>query len=262
MFDSLKFKVIFFLLMALTYCQSTLIAEEHETVVLVCCSGKSGSCTLEQSFRRSGFPVKRYHGMNQTKAFEISNSAESLIVIDSIRDQISRRISSFFQNITEHLGLSENQILEIYHKEGLGLFQDKFDKIIVHLEQYYGFRSWHHYNYNCLRDGIFDFEKKYQFQQVGKLYFVNLRFDDIKQWQKIIKSIPLPINLKNFKIVQANIGKKKWYSDIYQDFCDHFTLTQGDFNIILNNNRNEIIHFWGEEGVQNFIDKWTPSIRK
>ena len=63
------------------------------------------------------------------------------------------------------------------------------------------------------------------------------------------------MSLENFTIVLVNIGEEKWYAPLYQDFCDHFTLTQVQFDVILCKNINEIIHFWGIFGVSNFISK-------
>lgn len=253
--------IIFLLLMCIAWCHSLLYGEKHKTSIVVCCSGKSGSTTLEESFLRAGLPTVRYHGLNHDQAFDLLNSAESLILIDSIRDPIARKISSFFHNITLHVGLSEDEILSIYQSDGLSFFLNEFEKVVVDLAQWYGFTSWNHYHYDCLKEGTFDFRKKYQFRQIGNLYFINLRFDDIEDWQKIIRSIPLPIKLEKFTIISTNRGDQKWYGDIYRDFCAHFTISQVLFDTILNNNKEEIVHFWGKKGLQNFIDKWASCIR-
>lgn len=93
------------------------------------------------------------------------------------------------------------------------------------------------------------------------MYFLNLRFADIRNWESIIRSLKIPFNLRNFKIVSANISKNKFFGDIYEEFLKNFTISQEDFNTILNYNAAEITHFNGENGVEEFIEKWKGHIR-
>lgn len=248
--------------MACICSQSPVFSYEYENFVVICCSGKSGSTSLEYSFKNLGFPTERFHKLDRIQAEALANKGQTVVMIDVIRDIISRKIASYFQNIPRHLGIPADQIVKKYNKEGIDFILRGFDKIIVPLAQAYSFNCWKYYGYDCLKDGVFDFKKRYQMTQVGHIYFVNLLFDDIADWETIIRSLPIPLDLHDFRLASRNRKEQKWYGAIYDDFLAHFTLSQESFDTILQNNREEIIHFGGEKGIQNFIDKWKPSIRQ
>jgi hypothetical protein len=235
-------------------------------LVIVSCSGKSGSTTLATSFQRIG--IERYHCHNinnEMYEFILEREQDSnILLIDSIRDIISRKIASFFQNITNHIHLSKQEILASYKSNPsafLRTLQEHFKKKMMPRKMRNAFKSWNQFNYNCITDGVFDFKKKYQLKKIGNLYFVNLRFDDIKNWEKIIKSIDLPMDLSHFKIVAANQAKDKWYRNIYQDFLANFTLTQAEFDKILSDKSEELAHFYTADEINDFIARWKPYIK-
>jgi len=253
---------------ALRVKNNTSAASNHSnsSVVIVSCSGKSGSTTLEASFKATGIETHRCHAIrNEMMAFILAKEQTgNVILIDSIRDIISRKIASFFQNLTVHLNLQASEILAQYKahpKQLMRTLQSTFKQKIFTMETSNTFKSWQQFNYNCLTDGVFDFKKKYQLKQIGNLYFVNLRFDDIKHWGKIIRSIDLPINLSSFKIVEANRSSNKWYANIYHDFLANFTLTQQEFDTILSSFSEELAHFYTAEEIDAFFAKWAPHIR-
>lgn len=239
--------------------------QRKNNLVIVSCSGKSGSSTLAASFKKMGFETYHCHSVNKLYDLIIEREQEgNVILIDSIRDIFARKISSFFQNISKHTNLSVPEILERYKKYPklfLRSLQKIFKKNILIIANNHAFQSWKHFDYNCLTDGEFDFEKKYQLKRIGNLYFVNLRFDDIKNWEEIIKSIGLPMNLRRFKIITTNQADDKWYKDIYRDFLDHFTLTQSEFDTILSKFSAELAHFYTTEEIQEFISKWERRIQ-
>lgn len=252
---------LLFVLIAFFWLQSPLCAYEHENFVVICCSGKSGSSSLESSFKTLGFPTERFHQLNHDQAEILANKGKTVIMIDAMRDILSRKISSYFQNISDHIGMTAHEIMAKHRDEGIDFVLQGFDKIIVPIEQYYAFNSWKHYGYDCLQDGVFDRKKRYQIAQVDHIYFVNLLFDDIEDWDTIIRSLPIPLDLHKFSLASTNRKEQKWYNTIYDDFLAHFTLSQESFDAVLENNRQVILHFEGKKGIQNFIDKWQPFIR-
>lgn len=230
--------------------------------IVVSCSGKSGSTTLQQSFQNLGFDTFRVHNLLD-KHFEMiadKSPDTNIIFVDSIRDILSRKISSFFQNLTKHTGMTRKEIKHKYKEEGLDFLFEAFDQRILTIAQNYAFQKWKNLGYDCLNDAQFDFDKKYQFKHINNLYFVNLRFDEIENWETIIKSINLPINLKKFKVIATNLSQNKWYHEIYSDFKKNFSISRANFNQIMNLNDAELNHFYTESEIQAFIDKWTPYI--
>jgi hypothetical protein len=240
-------------------------SHEPDPFIVILCSGKSGSSTLASSFERLDFKVWHGHSIESRgllhKILAKQQENAYVVMIDSIRDILARKISSFFQNLNEHMHMENHEIARKYRKEGVGFLLEGFHQIIFEIEQYYSFYQWEPLGYNCLEEGTFDFENKYQLKQLGNTYFINLRFDDIKHWESIIKSIDLPIDLNKFKIISDNKSKNKWYSSIHHDFMKHFTLSQPEFDRIYAKNLREMQHFYTPEEIQKFVDRWKPYIR-
>ena len=232
-------------------------------LIVISCTPKSGSTTLEHSFKRMKLEVLRMHRITDQEHKRLKVPFDRpVIFIDSMRDVLSRKISSFFALLTNYMHLSQKQIIKKYEAEGLGFLYRKFNKIILHRKGMNTFDDWKRwYGYDCLKDAAFNHKKKYQLKRKGNLYFLNLRFDDIDKWESIIRSLRLPINLSRFKIVPANQAKKKWYKDIYADFLAHFTITEKNFNKILQDHEDRLNHFYTQKEIEQLIEKWKPHIR-
>lgn len=237
-----------------------------DTFIFVSCSGKSGSKTLLKSFQTANFYTRHCHTitdqiLNQIK--DVQRQNKKVILIDSLRENLPRKISSFFHHLNRYLELSPEKILELYEKkpvELLEIIQKIFDRHVLKIAGGYGFKNWYKLNYHCLTEGKFDMNKKYQLKRKGNTYFINIRFRDIADWEKIIKSINLPINLKNFKIVPANKSETKWYGKIYKDFLTVFKISRSNFDILLEQFSEESSHFYTNEEMQEYINKWSVYI--
>lgn len=234
-------------------------------IMCVSCSGKCGSQTLAASFQYMGISVERCHALSPESIRNIGCLAptEPVLFIDSTRDLIARRISSFFQNLSSHIGMNHMEIMLAYNNDKFK-FVDylicEFNKIILSLEQYYASESWSLFGVNYLEDGFFDFENKFQLINSGNYYFVNVRFDDIINWECIIRSLPIPLELSNFKIIIRNIvvNKGDMCKDIYFEFLRRVKIKKSDFDEIVNRNIDHINHFYTKEEVEIFMEKWKP----
>lgn len=231
-------------------------------VIYVNCSGKSGSSTLEASFKALDLQTYHRHYLHKLDKLRINKRKpnSNIILIDSFRDVIERKISSFFQRIQHILKLSQSEILSIYRTKGIEYFHKQFQSRILTLSQWYSFNNWQHYGYYALKDGKFDFKKKYQLRKVGNLYFINLRFKDIQDWEKIIRSLPVPVDLSDFTIVKRNMSEDKWYHEIYEEFLETFKISRSDFKEVLKINQPMISHFNTKEEIKEYIKKWEPKI--
>lgn len=233
-------------------------------LIIVSCSGKSGSSTLEASFSALGMETIRNHKIDQ-KMIDLAllrSQNAKVLFIDSFRDPISRRISAYFHHLSTNLHLSHDEIRTRYRHRRIRFVQEilrDFEAKIKHTNLGYTFYHWRIFDYDCLTDGSFDQKKRYQLHKNGNLYFLNLRFSDISHWKEIIRSVDVPIDLQQLKIVTANVSEKKYYRDIYKDFLKNFTIKQEDFDWFLSKNSREIGHFYQNENE--FIQKWKPCIR-
>jgi hypothetical protein len=232
--------------------------------IFVSCSGKTGGHTLKTSFEALGLEVLHVHSLNHDHyGFIIEQSKNRpILFIDSTREMISRKIASYFQNLESHLKMSSSHILEKYEQEREQfidyLIQD-FNKKILFIDRYHTFYWWKLFGYDVLK-GSFDFEKKYQFKQIGNLYFINLRLEDVSNWKEIILSIGLPFDLSRFEILPENQAKYKYLKNIYSDFLERVTFSQLDFDKIYDMHQNEMSHFYTESEIENFINKWKSHV--
>ena len=243
------------------------IKSKSNQMIIISCSGKSGSTTLEASFKALGFESHRFHKLEEDMYNYISGAKKDKVIlfIDSMRDVISRKVASYFHHLSYNLHADRDTIRDMYKNNRKKLFkkiQNQLDDQILKIAHFHAFSDWKKFDYDCLNDEVFDHEKKYQLKKIGHLYFVNLRFDDIGEWQKIIRSLDVPINLKKFKVVSANKSADKWYAEIYKDFLPLFKISKENFDIIVNNFAEEIAHFYTKEEIEAFIAKWKPHITK
>jgi hypothetical protein len=253
-------------------CLSILLANfspiygDQKPFVFVSCSGKCGGMSLAYSFIKLGYETSHRHSIESevaSFALELSQTRPVLFV-DSIRDPIARSISSYFQNLLFHTYMDVQQLIDAYEKDRVGfinfLMQD-FKTKFLGMEQYQTCRQWDKFGYDVLFDSQFDHAKKYQFYQIGNLYFLNLRFDDIKDWQKIIRSLPLPFDVSNFELLSVNRAKDKFLNTMYTDFLERITFTQHEFNLTLEQTIDYLEHFYIKEEIDAFINRWRPYIK-
>ena len=93
--------------------------------VFIYCGDKCGSSTLNSTFVNNNYNIIKIHNNNNYKLlhkrkeqsiFELIDSSlsvfENVYIIDSYRDPIERKISSFFENITRLLPNYESLTLE------------------------------------------------------------------------------------------------------------------------------------------------------
>ena len=238
-----------------------------QPIIIILCSGKSGSTSLQKSFQQAGFKTYREHRLNEnlSKILKELPSNQAVLFIDSTRDIIARKIASFFHHLEKNLKSNRNQILKAYKQNKkliLAKIQKKLDQKITKIAHFQAFTDWKKLGYDCLQDGEFDRENMCQLHQQKNYYFVNLRFDDIASWQEIIQNLPIPFDLSEFVLVAANRAENKWYSDIYHDFKQIFTIERKQFNFIVNSLNSVLDHFYTPQERDNFQRKWAKHILK
>lgn len=194
--------------------------------VLVLCGGKSGGSTLYQTFKNNNYETDHFHtitikglcgNLNSNKnCIELINetiiNGKKIIIIDSFRNIIERNISSFFQNISLNIqDYKEKNIDELIKKfNNEYLFKKNEINSINELFSYYNIPTFKK----------FDFEKKYNIIEIENKIFVKIRFNDIKNWDKILSEILK----KNIIIFNQNLTAEKDTYDLYQDFLQNYKI--------------------------------------
>jgi len=192
--------------------------------VIVNCSGNSGGCTLYNTFIFNNYKAIKCHNDYEFKysnstdisLFDVINNNNNkdnkdIIIIDSYRNPIERKISSFFENIKSYLP----NYYELTIDEIINFFND--NNFIYYLEEYHSINEILDY-YNIPRFSNFDFYKEYNICKKNNKIFIKIRFKDINEWSKILSKI-----FNKYIIIQkSNLSLNKSYSNTYNEFIKKY----------------------------------------
>lgn len=223
------------------------------------CGGKCGSSTLHNTFINNGFTSTHVHGQSNYKdrliienkdldhtIFDVIDSSckldKDIFFFDSYRTPIERKISSFFQNINEHLvNYKELSVEEIIH-----FFNERF---IYELEEYHPINEvLEHYDIPLF--DTFDFEKRYNIVKKDNKVFVKILFKDIENWSSILSEILG----KEITIHNDNISENKEYYSLYKEFREKYRVPLPYLENLQNDREFKIYNTYEEQ--QEYINHW------
>jgi hypothetical protein len=228
--------------------------------IIVYCGGKCGSSTLHNTFKKNGFKSYKIHTNNYFKylcntfkkdtdksIFDVIDfnikQEKNIYIIDSYRNPIERKISSFFQNIHKHITDNNNKKIE----ELIKIFNEKF---LYELEENESIDEvMKHYGLDTFTN--FDFNNKYNIVKKNNLIFIKIRFNDICEWSNILSTI----FEKNIEIYNSNLTNTKPINKLYNIFKEHYRVPEKYLNEYLINNvdfniyntedeKNKYINYW------------------
>lgn len=225
---------------------------------IILCGGKCGSTTLYNTLKNNQLKGIKVHNIQdfifqfkydglldsiKLSAEKKKLSNEKLIIIDSYRKPIERKISSFFENLKTHvpnyLEKSCNELINIFNSKYVNTIEEyhSIDDIMKIL----GINSFKK----------FDFTKKYVIKENDNIIFVKLLFDDINNWAKIISKL---FN-KNIELHSSNLSRNKPIFKLYKEFkCKYKVPKSYIKNILL---QDKIFQFYNSEIEQNkYIKYW------
>jgi len=179
---------------------------------------------------------------------------ETVIFIDSVRDPIDRKFSAYFANIEHLLGMDRKVIEKRYKEEGTRFIQKDFREIYVKWMNEWSFLDWKNWLGFDVFDGVFDTENKIQICKRDYFYFVNLRLNDAKDWDQIIRNSGLPLErLSEFRLLSRNRSDGRWYSQMYEEFKRDFIVLEEEYEEIYNRHKDVLTHFHMDKA---FEEKW------
>lgn len=222
----------------------------HKTYFDVYCitSGKSGSTSIFESLSKMGNSAIHVHTTNYFLRhvvrkprppyanfsimdyvnFEMSKSNHNPLLIDVIRDPLSRIISAFFQNLHIHykpicrwhrMDLNFQEFIEFFTLQPKFLIRYFNNHFVLKLENYVGCEEW-------LGDGLdiysLNFDKNKPFQQIdhNDKTFLLLKFTEINNWSVHFRDL----GFSNFELVSANESQKKTYGNLYNEFKKQYQI--------------------------------------
>jgi len=220
--------------------------------VYVLCSGKSGSTTLYDTFINNNYDCIKVHTNNEfiNKNYTIFESIElskmvydMIYIIDSYRDPIERKISSFFQNIHETIPNYKNHSIE-------SLMNDFNNIFLKNIEEYHSLHEiLLHYNIPIYNNFIK--KKEYIIYKFQNIIFIKLKFKYIDNWNNILSNI---FN-KNINIYKSNISHDKEYNQLYTEFKKIYKIPKSYLlhNLLYD---SEFIFFNSKQEIDEYYNFW------
>lgn len=216
--------------------------------VFVYCGGKCGSSTLERTFRNTGVKTIHIHSeinynlvhskyikLPMFSLMNMSKLEEPIIVIDSYRLPVERKMSSFFQNLKVEKSIDELIVM----------FNNQFNT----LESYHSINEVFDH-YNIKRFTSFDFVKRFVIKKENNIIFVKLHFNDISNWGTILSNIwGRPIT-----IISDNLSTNKHYHKLYTLFKKQYKLPKEFLDKIKEDVEFKIYNTPQEQ--EEYIQKW------
>ena len=225
--------------------------------VFVTSGGKCGSTAMYRSFQKvaSSFFCHNTHYLKNfvlrgyrydLMHFVNSHSTRAKpLIVNANREPLSRIASAFFQNAPVD-----------GHSLPIPALVRKFKatKLFV-VEQYSGADEWK-------QDGLdvykypFDHRKGYQLiEHKGKTY-LNLLYERIHEWERIIQQTT---RFKTFKLHKVNCTEHKTSGEIYRKFLAHLTPTHAELDKLYNMPFwKQYLNFYYTPGqIAQFRQKWT-----
>lgn len=264
---------------------NTLNKEELDEVILVYQMGKVGSRTVENSIRkvignrkaeiihiheiggdyrkkyRSNYffyaksskeRIRLYLGYIVRKVYKhrflsLVYKAKRVKIISLVREPIGRNVSALFQAY-EFMNEGRQKNTEFDLNMLSKLFYEKVDHSAP--EKWFDYEMKPNFGIDVYTEP-FDFDNGYKVYTNGKVELLVVRLEDLEKNQKIIGDF---LDLNEFKIVNKNIGEKKWYSQIYNKFKRQFKPTKEYLDNVLNTNYAK--HFYTKDEIQRIYSKY------
>jgi hypothetical protein len=227
------------------------------TPVFVFQMGKVASSSIQYSINKyyNGYSVQAHkfssdhHELNVRKLYQYyhSTSNQAIKIITLIREPISRNVSAFFENFKRETGKEFKQsnftVNELKHlflenfNHNVPLFWidnniKKYFKIDVYTEKF--------------SDGGYQF---YKLDNIELLLMKHDLADNTKE--QLIKSY---LNIKEFKLINKNIGNNKTYGFSYTAFKKNVKLPDDYLNKMRKS--KYFNHFYSKEEIDDVISKW------
>ena len=228
--------------------------------IIVYCGGKCGSSTLHTTLKKNGYKSYKIHDnsyfqyvcnifkrdTNRTIYDVIDFNVQQgkpIYIIDSYRTPIERKISSFFQNVQNHIGNYDKKTTD----DIISIFNEK---LLYELEEYHSIDEvMQHYGLPKFTE--FDFKNKYNIVKKDNIIFIKMRLNDINEWSNILSTI----FEKNITIHNENLTSDKSINKLYNEFKEAYKVPEKYLNENLIKDKEFKIYNTKEE-QDNYTNRW------
>ena len=220
-------------------CVNKLFKDKPDNYIFIYTPPKVGSTTLVTSLTLSlgpNYNIIHIHdevmfevltGIKNIKIIDIINYLGSIgknvYVIDVYRPLLERKISEYFEKLTElHFNVSDEEIKNY----SLDILVNRFNNIFLHIEN----GDHYHEKYRLTDIPPFDFVNKYTLQTKNYIKYIKLRLIDSKYWSSILSKI------LNTEIIIINDyeTKNKVIGKLYGEFKKYYKIPLNYYLIIKN----------------------------
>jgi hypothetical protein len=180
-----------------------------------------------------------------------SKKNEKLKVISLVRDPIARKISSFFQSYKSPKNsrlISDPVNIERLIQEFLDRFKPKcpydwFDQEIKPI-----------FNIDVFKEK-FDKGIGYKIYENDQIDLLVIKLEKLNScYQQAFYQF---MGIKNLHLISGNVGKNRYYADIYSEIIKNIIISESYIEIIYESNRFK--HFYSQEEISALRDKWINS---
>ena len=244
----------------------------YRDLVILYCPEKVGSTSIVSSIRISSPDKFMVFHTHEDKIADIVNQGNNIIrvtdlklnnkilnpntnqyrkiyIIDIFRTPIERKISSFFQKISEmHFNNSESNI----SKYPIEKIFKRFNDLFIHFNEIDYFNEY----YGCDKISKFDFDNKYVIQEIDNVIYIKLRLQDSEFWSEILTNI---LGTKIYMIQDYQTSNKN-IGELYLKFKNEYKLPYNYYKLIQNDKILDIYQSQTEKN--NYLKKWFENITK
>lgn len=210
---------------------------------------------LEGVWKRKNPPFQDFSYFDYLDYLKENNPEQKTLIVDVVREPISRKIAAFFQNLIiskdRIIQISKNIALPMNFNQFIEYFLENTSELVaifnkhylLKLEQYYSFYEWEKVGVNVL-DQQMDDQSKTWFQVKDWRQFLILRFDEIKDWSKTIQDL----GFENYSLPQKNNANEKIYGQLYNQFKSEYQIPMTYLNLIYDFSYKDVLnHFYTKE---------------
>jgi hypothetical protein len=172
-----------------------------------------------------------------------------LKVISLVRDPVARNISKFFQSFKSSKNsslLTEQVNVELLIQEFFGKFNRKcpYDWFDIEPKPLL--------NIDVFKEK-FDKEKGYKIYKNDQIDLLVIKTEKLNScYQEAFDQF---MDIKNLQLINGNVGKNRYYADIYSEFKKNIIIPDSYIRIMYESNRFK--HFYSQEEITALRDKWT-----
>lgn len=232
----------------------------------VICDGKSGSSTLAQSFKHSLHAHSSPYlwkadkacfrtlkvSLRQMQDWSSEIYGKKPWVICAVREPIGRTISSFFQNLPNHVPPKDQQNEDAI----LAVLKRRF----VNLENYHTFDGnvkEDHFDGIDLFTQEFNPEQGYAVYETDRLRIMVLKFEHIKSWATLIPSLLPEDERHEFHWATDNLSSDKPSYNLQKSITEKFRLPPHTLDQKFKLQENFLDHFYTKAELVALREKWT-----